>query len=205
MKMLSVSDPSFAKYGQVLNIDTSSFVDYLENKSQMPTTGNIYVRNDINMFSLKGKNEINEAYYGNAEIEIGYCNGFNSKLNCLENHTCPEVDIAGTDLVLLLALPSDIVNEKIDSKKVKAFYLKKGDAVLLYPYTFHFSPCKVNKNGFRSAIILSKGTNEDLKNIPSNKKLWKVNKWLYAHKDSEQAKLGAYIGIEGINLEVDYL
>ncbi len=204
MKILSVTDPLFKEYGTVLDIDSSEIVAYLKNKAKMPNENNIYVRDDSSMHSLKGIEEIKERVYGLGDIEVGYCNGYNSLLNCMEYHACPEVDIAADDLVLLLARKEDIVEGKLDSKDVKAFLLRKGESVILAPYTLHFSPCKLSEDGFRCAIILSDKTNMDLESAPKDKTLWKVNKWLLAHKDSKQASLGAYIGIIGDNLKVDF-
>ncbi len=204
MKILSVTDPSFKEYGSILNIDSSNIVAYLKNQARMPDENNLYVRDDLLMHSLKGIDEIKESVYGLSDIEVGYCNGYNSLLNCMEYHTCPEVDIAADDLVLLLAAQKDIHEGILDSKDVKAFLLKKGEAVILNPYTLHFSPCKLSEDGFRCAIILTDKTNMDLETSPKEKTLWKVNKWLLAHKESKQASSGAYIGIIGDNLKVDF-
>ena len=203
MRIIAATDEEFSPYGRILDLDSSEFVAYLKEKAKMPQEGNLYVRSDEAMLSLKGAKQIQEEAFGMGDIEIGYCNGYNSLLNCLESHACPEVDVAADDLVLLLALPTDVHDGKIDSKDVKAFLLKKGQAALLYPYTFHFSPCKLSEEGFRCAIVLSEGTNADLKEKPSDPRIWKVNKWLFAHPESGQAKLGAYLGIEGENLKVE--
>ena len=154
------------------------------------------------MHKLKSFSEIKETVYGLGKIESGYCNGYNSKLNCLEYHTCPEVDVASCDLVLLLATMDDVKDGVIDSSLVKAFLLKEGEAVIINPYVFHFSPCKLTSAGFKCAIILTDGTNSDLETKPVDNRLWKVNKWLFAHPESNQAGLGAYIGIKGDNIEV---
>ena len=204
MKIRSVTDPLFAKYGKVIELDTNEIVDSLHRHAKMPEEGNIYVRDDENMHLLRGISEIKEEAFGLSEIEVGYCNGYNSLLNCLEYHSCPEVDVAGDDLILLLANQDDVHDGVIDSKDVEAFLLKKGEAVILYPYTFHFSPCKLSDEGFHCLIVLGDKTNMDLEETPKDKKLWKVNKWLYAHKDTVQAKNGAYIGIVGENLRVDF-
>ncbi len=204
MKILSVTSEEFKSYGYKLDIDTSEIVTYLKTKSTMPEKNNIYVRDDVNMSFLKGVKEIQEKVYWFSDIEVGYCNGYNSLLNCLEYHMCPEVDIAGDDLVLLLAKPDDIKNGVVDSKDVKAFLLKKGEAVVLNPYIMHFSPCKLKDEGFTCAIILGDKTNMDLPSKASDPRLWKVNKYLLAHKDSSQASMGAYIGIVGENIKVDY-
>ncbi len=154
------------------------------------------------MTLLPGMAAIRESVFGNGQIETGYCNGYNNKLNCMEYHSCPEVDIARDDLILLLALPSDIVDGTLDPAKVKAFLVKKGQAVILYPYTLHFSPCRLSKEGFRCGVILSAETNKDLEKKSSDAKLWRVNKWLLAHPESKQAAQGAYIGIVGENISV---
>lgn len=205
MKILSVTDPSFKEYGSIIDIDSSEIVSYLKEKAKMPQINtNLYQRDDSEMHHLKGIKEIKEQVYGLGDIEVGYCNGYNSLLNCMEYHACPEVDIAANDLVLLLARKEDIHDGILDSKDVKAFLLKENQAVILNPYTLHFSPCKLSEDGFRCAIILSDKTNMDLESVPKGKTLWKVNKWLLAHKDSKQASLGAYIGIVGENLKVDF-
>lgn len=205
MKILSVTDPSFKEYGSIIDIDSSEIVSYLKEKAKMPQINtNLYQRDDSEMHRLKGIKEIKEQVYGLGDIEVGYCNGYNSLLNCMEYHACPEVDIAANDLVLLLARKEDIHDGILDSKDVKAFLLKENQAVILNPYTLHFSPCKLSEDGFRCAIILSDKTNMDLESVPKGKTLWKVNKWLLAHKDSKQASLGAYIGIVGDNLKVDF-
>lgn len=204
MKIQRITEPEFSDYGKVLRLASDEIVTYLQEQSTMPKEGNIYVREDPKMKSLKGISEIQEEVYGMADIEIGYCNGFNSLLNCMEYHTCPEVDIAGSDLVLLLGRFTDIHDGMFDSKDTKAFLLKKGEAVILNPYTLHFSPCKVNKDGFLCAVILSDKTNMALKEKSKDPALWMVNKWLLAHKDAPAAKEGAYIGIQGDNLNVDF-
>jgi hypothetical protein len=204
MKIQSVTDQDFADYGYILNVDTTEIVTYLKEKAKMPDENNIYVRNDEEMFSLEGVKEIHEKVYGMNDIEVGYCNGYNSLLNCMEYHNCPEVDVAADDLILLLATQKDIHDGILDSGDVKAFLLKKGQAVVLFPYTLHFSPCKLSEDGFRCAIILTDKTNMDLPCKVNDKALWKVNKWLLAHKDTIQAKNGAYIGISGENIKVDF-
>lgn len=202
--MIEFTDRSILKkYGHFLNIDTSEIVSYLTTKSKFPKADeNLYVRDEIAFHSIKGINEIHELVYGYSDIEVGYCNGYNHLLNCMEYHTCPEVDIAGSDLILLLALYEDIVDGKLDSTKVKAFYLKKGEAFVLNPYVLHYSPCRINDSGFRCGIILQDKTNMDLMVNPQDKKLFKINKWLLAHKDAVEVKDNAYIGITGINIDV---
>ena len=207
MKIESVSSPSFKKYGYVLeNIDTTEVVSYLKEKAKMPEVGkNLYVRDETPMHQLKCIDELKETIYGGSDIEVGYCNGYNSLLNCLEYHTCPEVNVAAEDLVLLLATQDDIVDGFLDSTIIKAFLVKKGEAIVVNPYVFHYSPCKLSDDGFHCLVILSDKTNMDFEEKPKfDQKLWKVNKWLFAHKDTKEANNGAYIGIVGENIKVEY-
>lgn len=204
MKILNVTDSEFKECGYVLPLKTNKIVDYLNSKSKMPNDGTLYIRDDLELKSIDEINGFKEEVFGNGDIETGYCNGYNSLMNCMEYHSCPEVDIAACDLVLLLALKKDIKDGILNSNDVKAFLLKKGEAVCLYPYTLHFAPCQKSTEGFKSAIILADKTNMDLTDHPTDKTLWKINKWLLAHKDSKQASLGAYIGIVGENIKVEY-
>lgn len=201
--MIELSDISDIKeYGYFLDIDTTDIVSYLHEKAMFPKENNLYVRDEDAFHDVAGVSKIQEQVFGLGDMEAGYCNGYNHLLNCMEYHACPEVDVAGDDLILLLALPKDIENGYLDSKKVKAFFLKRGQALVLYPYTLHFSPCRIKKDGFRCGIFLSDKTNIDLLNKPEDPRLWKVNKWLLAHPDTKQAKAGAYIGIKGENIDI---
>ena len=200
--MFPVTDSRFAPYGYVLEGNFSDAVDYLLEKAGMPESGNLYVRDDEAFRLLPSSRAIQEKVFGFGAMEAGYCNGHNSKLNCMEFHACPEVNIAATDLVLLLALPEDIQNGKLDSKQAVPFLVKKGTAIVVRPYVLHFSPCRYKGEPFRCAVYLSEGTNRDLAFQPKDPMLWKENKWLLAHKETKQAKEGAYIGIEGDNIEV---
>ena len=200
--MLHVNTSSFAPYGYILEGDFKDALLLLEEESQMPLSGNIYVREDEDLTALPSSAFVMERVFGLAPIQVGYCNGHNTKLNCMEFHTCPEVNLAATDMVLLLALPSDIVDGKLDVKKVKAFFVPKGTAIVLRSYVLHYSPCMYRGQPFRCGVYLAKGTNRPLRIKPADPSLWAENKWLLAHPESEPAQKGAYVGIVGENIEV---
>jgi hypothetical protein len=199
--MKTPASESFADYGVLLKDDFSDVVSYLETKTPIPETGNIYVASDEEFAKLPSAKALAARYFVNA-MQAGYCNGQNEKLNCLEYHGCPEVDIAADDLVLLLARQKDIVDNSIDSGKVVPFLLKKGQGVMLYPGTLHFSPCRQSLKGFRSAVFLAVGTNLPLDKPSPDPRYFKTNKWLYAHPEAKQASLGAYVGISGENITI---
>ena len=52
--------------------------------------------------AMEHADEMKERAYGGLEIQIGYCNGNNKKLNVVEYHRSSELDIAVDDLILLL-------------------------------------------------------------------------------------------------------
>ncbi|MEH7071381.1 DUF4867 family protein, partial [Priestia megaterium] len=154
------------------------------------------------------KNQLQEALYGEMSIQIGYCNGPNSTLNGLEYHKSSEINIAITDMVLLLGKVQEVENNVFHSNDVIAFFVPKGTAVELYSTTLHFAPCKVNNEGFKTIVILPKGTNDPLstniqKRTKEDELLFMKNKWLIAHPEREQLiNKGAHPGIKGENIKV---
>lgn len=208
----SYDDREFQKFGQVIEgYDFEELKEYAEKHTLIPETGNIYVASDEKMEKLAVYEKVKNNIYGGMDIEFGYCNGNNSLLNGLEYHKGSEVNVAVTDLVLLLAHVNDIENGKIDSSKVKGFYIPKGKVIEVYQTTMHFSPCKVSDSGFKCIVILPRYTNTDIdlenKEIifEEDKYLFKKNKWLLVHKDKQDfISRGAYEGITGENLKVEY-
>ena len=145
--------------------------------------------------------------YGGMPIQLGWCNGHNTKLNCLEYHRDSEFNIGLYDFILLVAKEDDIVDGKLDTSRVKAFKAKAGDVVEVYATTLHYAPCNATKDGcFKVVIALPKGTNGAKPNITpvyeEDKTLWACNKWLLAHAESDEAKHGAYVGLTGVNVDI---
>ena len=208
MKIQSVFDKEFATYGKVVEgYDFSSLLSTLEANSEKPSDSVIYVPSVDILESEPVFAELSSNCYGGMPIQVGYCNGTNTKLNCFEYHRDSEVDIAADDVVLLVARQQDIINGQIDSSNTEAFLCPKGTAVELYATTLHYAPCSAKKGeGFRVIIVLPKGTNEAKPDITikndENKLLWALNKWLVAHKDTSEAKDGAHVGITGDNVDI---
>lgn len=203
----SVNSTEFKKYGRVIDeYDFSQLVEYGEKHISIPDNGNIYVADDKNMHSFEIANEIMQFFYGEMPIQVGYCTGHNVRLNALEYHKSSEINVAVTDSILLVSSITEISDGKIDSKKVEAFYIKKGKAVELYGTTLHFSPCAVEKSGFKMIVILPEGTNLPLtSSVRRDPMLWMRNKWLLIHPEAENLKeRGAYVGITGENIVVRF-
>ena len=207
MKILPITDPAFVPYGKVLpGYDTAELLAAMRT-IPMPKEGVAY---EPGIDSLEARGifaQLRDNAYGGMPIELGMCWGYNTRLNCLEYHRDSELNIAETDLVLLLARMEEIENGVLDTAKVKAFRVPKGAVVEIYATTLHYAPCHLDpQNGFRMAVALPKGTNTELPEIePLNAEdrlLFARNKWLLAHPDSGEAKKGAYIGLTGENIDI---
>ena len=144
-------------------------------------------------------------------MQFGWCNGHNTKLNCLEYHRASEINLGTTDFILLLAKREEIVDYKIDSSKVKAFLVPAGVMVEVYATTLHYAPCGIENDGFMVGVILPYGTNFDLEadhidclanSDDEDKLLTAKNKWLIAHPDAPGEK-GHFPGLIGANIEVN--
>lgn len=62
--------------------------------------------------------------YGGMPIQMGYCNGHNTKLNCLEYHRDSELNLGTEDFILLVAGRADLENGRLDTGKVYSLYLR---------------------------------------------------------------------------------
>jgi len=203
MQIKSVSDPAFAQYGFIVEgYNWSELTDKLVEVSEKPRDSVIYVPGDETLEALPIAGEIQNRLFGGLPIQIGYCNGHNRRMGCLEYHRGSEICATADDIILLLAPLQKVKGNKIDSSEVEAFLVPAGVAVLLYETTLHYAPCTGDDgDGFRVAIILPRGTNHAKPKITEgnceDKLLWAANKWLLAHPDTSEAAAGAIVGIMG--------
>ncbi len=212
IKIKSVFSKEFALYGKVLTgYDTKELCAKLDECTPLPTDSVVYEPGESHLEALPIAKEFSDNAYGGMPIQVGYCNGFNTKLNCLEYHRGSELNIPSTDAILLVATVSDIENGKISTRKVKAFRVPARTVVQVYETTLHYAPCcDVHGSeiapGFRVVIVLPKDTNTAKPEIKNknleDKMLWAKNKWLLAHPASSEAKSGAYVGITGENIDL---
>jgi len=206
MQVKSIHDPAFAQYGFVVEgYDWKPLLDKLVEVSEKPADSVIYVAGDAALEALPIAGCIQNRLYGGLPVQIGYCNGHNRQLGCLEYHRGSEAVVAADDVVLLLAPLQKVQNNKIDSSEVEAFHLPAGTAVLIYETALHYAPCTADGgDGFRTIVILPKGTNLEKPAIKEgnseDKLLWASNKWLMAHPDAPEAANGASVGITGKNI-----
>ncbi|MCI8353669.1 MAG: DUF4867 family protein [Lachnospiraceae bacterium] len=202
MKIYSVTDERFGKYGKVVEgIDFSGLVKAME---ETPCPDDVvYVPGDEKLEALPVMKELTEITYGELPIQIGYCNGHNCMLNALEYHRSSEINVAATDAVLMLGSQQDITKDfTYDTSKVEAFLVPAGVAVEVYATTLHYAPCGVDGAGFKVAIVLPKGTNLDLDKEHKGGEdghLTAKNKWLLGHPEGGLPE-GSPMGLVGKNL-----
>ena len=206
MEQISVFDSRFAPYGQVLEgYDFTDLIRVLEESTPCPEDGTVYVPSEPALEALPIFGEVRDRGFGGMPIQIGYCNGVNTRLTCLEYHRTSEIDIAATDMVFLVARQPEIENGVLTTDKVKAFFIPKGTAVELYATTLHYAPAAVG-HGFRMGCVLPRGTNLEAPAITQKGKeerlLWGANKWVIASKGTDEAAQGAYVGIVGPEVDL---
>ncbi|MBQ6206488.1 MAG: DUF4867 family protein [Oscillospiraceae bacterium] len=207
MKIESVYDSGFAAYGKVLTgYDTRELLDTLERVTLLPD-GTEYVPSQPELEALPIAAQIAANAYGGMPVQLGWCNGHNTKLNCLEYHRDSELNCGTTDFVLLLAKMDDIQNGRLNTSKVRAFRVPAGALVEVYATSLHYAPCNGKPGeGFRVLVALPKGTNTAKPDItPLNDEdtmLWACNKWLLAHADSAEAAKGASVLLDGVNIDI---
>lgn len=202
MKIQSVADLSFVKYGKVLKgYDFSGLIR--EMKHTPVPEDVIYVPSAEELEALDVSRELQNKAYGGLPIQIGYCNGHNKRLNAVEYHRNSEINVAVTDLVLLIGCQQDIKADfTYDTSKIEAFLVPAGTAVEVYATTLHYAPCHVNESGFQCVVVLPLGTNTELTfqtaDEGEDRLMTAKNKWLIAHEDAGIE--GAFNGLRGENI-----
>ena len=207
MKIYTVTDREFAPYGRVVSgLDTADLLAALA-ATPLPGQGVEYLALEPTLQSLPVAEAFSSHLYGGMPVQMGWCNGHNTKLNCLEYHRDSEFNLGTEDFILLLARQEEIENGMLDTGKVKAFRVPAGVLVEVYATTLHYAPCHTDPaKGFRVLVALPAGTNTekpDIRPLTEEDKLLRAcNKWLLAHPDSAEAADGAYVGLTGENIDI---
>ena len=208
MKIYSVFDPEFKPFGQIVDGMEDTVREILSVLARMPLPEGVgYVAEEPKLQELSAAVQVSEHLYGGMPVQLGWCNGHNTKLNCLEYHRDSEFNLGTEDFILLLAKQDEIEDGVLDTAKVRAFRVPAGVPVEVYATTLHYAPCHADPaKGFRVLVALPQGTNTDKPAItPKSKedrRLWARNKWLLAHRDTSEAANGAYVGLVGENLDI---
>ncbi len=204
MEIRKVTDPSFAEYGKVVTgYDVSELLAVMKEKTPLPDDV-VYVPSVKELEDLAVSKLMQKNLYGQLPVQVGYCNGHNKKLNALEYHRNSEINVAVTDLVLLIGRQQDIeADYTYDTSKVVAYLVPAGTVIEVYATTLHYAPCHTDESGFRCVVVLPAGTNTDLEPLDpvfaEDKLLFAKNKWLIGHAEGGLDE-GAFIGLKGENI-----
>ena len=204
MEIFSVRDERFRRYGKVWdNIESTKLVKGMEHTPLSEEV--IYVPSVEELEAVSEAQAFQNRVFGGLPIQIGYCNGNNHKLNAVEYHRNSEINIAVTDMILLLGWLPDVTDEfTYDTSKIEAFMVPAGTVVEMYETTLHYAPCNAAEGGFKCIVILPKGTNTDIDFAVATEGedtlMTAKNKWLIAHEDA--AIEGAFNGLRGENISL---
>ena len=209
MKIYAVTDAAFAPYGRVLTApeaDLKAVTDALSAHTPLPE-GTGYVPEEPALQGLPAAARLGTSLFGGMPFQFGWCNGHNTKLNCLEYHRDSEFNLGVNDFILLLAKQDEIIAGKLDTANVKAFRVPANTLVEVYATTLHYAPCHTEAAaGFKVLVALPKGTNTDKPDVTGeradDKYLWARNKWLLAHAESAEAAAGAVTALVGENIDL---
>jgi len=202
LKIQNVTDASFGRYGRIL--EGYDVDELLKEMKHTPLPDDvIYVPSAEELEALPVFDDFKNRGYGGLPIQIGYCNGRNDTLNALEYHRDSEVNVAVTDIILLIGSQQDISRDyTYDTSRVEAFLVPAGTVVEVYATTLHYAPCGVEGDGFRCVVILPRETNTEitfsLGNEGEDRLITAKNKWLIAH--AEAGIEGAFNGLKGENI-----
>lgn len=209
--VLPVTSPEFAPYGRVVTgYDVSSLITYMEEHTEIPENGNMYLASVPELEAEPAVQKIQNSFYGEMEIQVGYCNGRNTTYNGFEYHKGSEINIAVTDFMLVLGHVWEIKDNTYRVEDAKVFFVEKGTAIEMYQTTLHLSPCRVTEEGFKDIVILPRGTNTPLEHKAELVEaegvlLLQKNKWVIAHAEREPLiRQGAHAGLIGENKELRY-
>ena len=206
MQILSVYDEAFRPYGRV--VEGYPVEGLLKALPETPCTDAVgYEPRIESLHQAENAQAIGEALYGGMPFQFGFCNGVNTKLNCLEWHRDSEFNLGTEDFILLIAKQEEIIDGKLDTSKVKAFKAPAGVLIECYATTLHYAPCSAKAGqGFRVMIGLPENTNTDYRPgggaNTMDAMLWARNKWLLAHPETGEAAQGAWVGLVGENIDI---
>lgn len=210
MTIKPVTGRAFKPFGRVIKgYYLRSLIEEME-KTECPSDKVVYEPSVRSLETLKINRQFSEEAYGGMPIQIGYCNGRNHLLNAVEYHRDSELNLACTDMILLVGKRQDIGRDyTYDTGKMQAFLVKKGTLVEIYSTTLHYAPISAGENeNFRCVVVLPRGTNEPLPacrgkaHTKEDQLLTHVNKWLIAHPESGLDKDGAFVGLKGENIRL---
>lgn len=98
MHIYSVNDPEFKSYGNVWDGVPSELTSpVLEALSATPIPeGSKYVASAPELEGVKDADKLGFLMFGGRPFQLGWCNGHNTQLNCLEYHRASEFNLGAS-------------------------------------------------------------------------------------------------------------
>lgn len=208
MTIYSVYDKEFKPFGQVVTGLDEAVAEICAALEKTPLPEGVgYLPSEPLLQELPAAVEISEHCFGGLPVQMGWCNGRNTRLNCLEYHKTSEFNLGTEDFILLLGEQKEIKNGFFDTAGVKAFRVPAGVLVEVYATSLHYAPCHTDpQKGYRVLIALPWGTNTEKPELSAKNAedefMTAAGKWLLAHPDSDEAKNGAKVGLRGVNIDL---
>ena len=110
IKIQNINDASYKRFGKVVkDIDLSDLIAAMEAPHAQTMWSMWHQRQHLRQ--PRAQRSFRKFYYGKLPIQVGYCNGHNSLLNALEYHRCGEVNVAVTDLIVLVGSLVDVADD----------------------------------------------------------------------------------------------
>ena len=204
LALYDVTDPEFARYGRIVEMDTAEILRVADAMER--PKGSVAYLPAVDAFeALPIHKEICERVFGTLPTQTGYCHGTNSVLDATEWHYSSELNIAITPIILILGKRADFHNGVMNSADMKAFFLPRGVAVEVYGDSTHYCAIQVSDEGFGAVVALPKETNTTLSSPVSDPLMTAKNKWIVTHPDAKKlVDKGIVVGISGENYTVKY-
>ena len=133
MHIYSVNDPEFKPYGNVWDDVPSELTSpVLEALSATPIPeGSKYVASAPELEGVKDADKLGFLMFGGRPFQLGWCNGHNTRLNCLEYHRASEFNLGARDFILLVAHRWEIEDGKLTGRYLGDIVDGKRKAELL--------------------------------------------------------------------------
>ncbi len=94
MKIQSVKEDSFKTYGRIFpDFDASELVEAMQ-KTDAPEDAVVYYPSIAELEKLSVAKDMRNSFFGELEMQVGYCNGTNRKLDAVEYHRSSEFGVA---------------------------------------------------------------------------------------------------------------
>ena len=133
MHIYSVNDPEFKSYGNVWdNVPSELTSPVLDALSATPIPeGSKYVASAPELEGVKDADKLGFLMFGGRPFQLGWCNGHNTRLNCLEYHRASEFNLGARDFILLVAHRWEIEDGKLTGRYLGDIVDGKRKAELL--------------------------------------------------------------------------